>query len=393
MLIFIAFVMMLVATVAVALSIAAVYRVTRSSPPKPTLPVRGLGVRPAVSILKPLCGADDHLEANLETFFALDYPRFELVFGVEDDTDPAVAVVRRLRARFPDVRARLLIHDGKRALNPKVSNLRAMLEQGAHDLVVISDSNVSVDANYVSTLVAEFTADPAVGVVTNIFVGVGEQTLGATLENLHLAGPVAGGVAITAVHGKSAVSVGKSMMFHRSVFARLGGFSSVASLLAEDYVMGRMFAEAGYRVRVCTTTIRNVCARTTVKTFLMRHLRWGLIRSRLAPLMYPLEPLFNPMATAIIVAVLGVPGTLALAWGVGLTLLRDGLQWTRLRGRKGLLAALPLGPAKELLTLGVWAVAPFLRHVQWRDRRYRVGIGTRLYAAQPMEAPEQLTSE
>lgn len=371
-----------IATAATLLSIGAVFRVT--APARRAL--APLTDAEPISVLKPLCGADDHLEANLETFFTLRWPRYELVFGVDDPDDPAVAVVRRLRARYPAVRARLVIHDGARGLNPKVANLRAMLAAGGHDLVVISDSNVAVEPDYLRLLVGQLRAAPDVGLVTNLFAGDGELTLGAALENLHLNGPIAGGVALSQELGGDAVSVGKSMLFRRSVLDGLGGLESVASLLAEDFVIGRMFASGGYRVRLCGGVITNVCARTTVRRFLARALRWSLIRSRVTPLLYPFEPLFNPMAVALLAPLLGLTGVGPLAWAVGLTLLRDALQSCRLRGHaRGLSWILPLGPLKDLAAFAVWALAPFARHVSWRGKRFRVSTGTRLYAeaAQP----------
>lgn len=349
---------------------------------------------PSVTVLKPLCGADDALEKNLETFFRQTHPHFELVFGVEGETDPAIAVVRSLRTRYPDVRVRLVIHDGKRALNPKVSNLSAMLAWGSFDVVVISDSNVAVRPDWLSRMASEFASHPDNGLVTNLFVGTGEVSLGATLENLHLAGPVAGSIAVTNEFGEHTAAVGKSMMFRRSTFESLGGFESVGSFLAEDYVMGRMFAEAGYRVRLAAVTVENVCTHTQVSTFLKRHTRWGLLRSRLTPQLYPFEPLINPMFLSVVgLAAAGTGAGAALLYATALTLARDAIQWVSLRGKKGLLAALPLGPIKELAMLGVWAVAPFLGRVAWRGKSYRVAAGTRLYAARPMAAPEKLEWE
>ena len=383
MLVTVAHALLAFTTFAVLLSIASLYRATaprrrRLAPDAAALPV---------SVLKPLCGADDALEDNLATFFRQDWPHYELVFGVEGASDPAIPIVRRLCALHPHVPARLVIHDGHRALNPKVSNLRAMLEGGTHDVVVISDSNVAVAPDYLRLLLGQLTAAPDVGLVTNLFAGTGEHNLGATLENLHLNGPVAGNVAITAESEDRVVSIGKSMMFRRSVFEALGGLESVGALLAEDYVMGRMFAQAGYKVRLCPGVVANVVRATTVRRFLSRTLRWGIIRSRVTPLLYPFEPLVNPMAMALVAPLLGLMGPGPLTWGVALTLLRDGLQWRRLRGdTRGLAQALPLGPIKDLLVFGVWALAPFVHTVRWRGRAYRVSTGTRLYAQRPPSA-------
>ena len=380
--------MIMICTVATGLGIASVWRMT-SARRRRLLPVFG---RPSISVLKPLCGADDALEANLETFFVQDYPAWELVFGVEGEEDPAVEVVRRLRARHPAVACRLVIHGGGRAINPKVSNLRAMLAAGSHDVVVISDSNVAVETDYLSGM-AGHLRDPGVGLVTSLVSGVGERTVGAALDNLHLMGPVAGSVASSqALWGRTLV-VGKSMMFRRSVLESLGGLESVATVLAEDYVIGRMFGEAGYEVRLAEGVVQNVAQGTSVEGFLRRQLRWGLLRSRLKPLAYPFEPLLNPMAVALVAPWFGVTGALPLAWAFGLVLLRDGLQVARLRGTRGLAVVLPLGPVKDLLMVAVWALAPFALWVSWRGRRYRVSAGTRVYAPGPLPAPREAAPE
>ena len=377
----------LLATFLTLVSINSVFQVTRR--PRGPRPRRA----PPVTILKPLCGADDRLEDNLATFFTQTHSDYEIVFGVEGDDDPAIPIVRNLRRRFPKVATRLVLHDGGRALNPKVSNLQAMLAFGSHDHIIVSDSNIAVPSTWLADLLAAFDAEPNTGLVTNLFVGTSEQTLGATLENLHLAGPIAGSLATSNVLMPNAGTVGKSMLFKRSVFESLGGFASVGSVLAEDYVMGRMFSEAGYRVRIASTTVANVCTKTTVMRFLQRQLRWNLIRSRVMPLAYPFEPLASPMLPAMLSPFAGVyaPGVFAL--GVALTLLRDGMQWYRLRGAKGLLAALPLGPMKELALLAVWAIAPFMSRLAWRGKTFRVASGTRLYADRPQRAPAKLESE
>jgi ceramide glucosyltransferase len=367
-----------ICTAFTALSIIAVARIARrprSDAPE-AVPPRPL---PPVSVLKPLCGVDDSLAANLESFFRLDYPVFELVFGIEGSEDPAAALVREMSARFPHVACRLVIHAGGRAINPKVSNLRAMLSSVRHDVLVISDSNVSVPPSYLRVLVNELI-QPKVGLVTSLFAGVGEQTLGASLENLHLNGLIAGSVATSQELAGRAIAVGKSMAFRRSTFERLGGFESIASVLAEDYVMGRMFREAGLEVRIAPQIIQTVCVHTPVRAFLRRHQRWSLMRSRLQPLLYPLEPLSSPLAIALLAPLFGVSLGWSLLWALALVMLRDGAQWWVMRGRQGLLRVLPLVPLKEVLVLGIWMAAPFFKYVSWRGNRVRLSSGTRLYA-------------
>jgi ceramide glucosyltransferase len=332
---------------------------------------------PPLTVLKPLAGADDALPGNLATFFAQDYPDFELVFGVVGADDKAVPVVRALMAAHPRVRARLVIHDGSAGLNPKVANLRAMLAAGGRDVVVVSDSNVAVSPRYLRSMAARL--EPGVGLVTSLFAGVGERTLGARLENLHLCGSIAPAVAASEVLRGDALVVGKSLLFRRSVFEELGGMESLASVLAEDYVMGRMFTEAGLRVVTSTEIIRNVNVAASVWAFVRRQARWGLMRSRLKPLAYPFEPLANPVAVALAALALGAAPLPVAVWALALAFLRDAAAWLVLRGPRGLAAAAPLGLLKDALVLGAWLAAPWKRRVSWRGNRLRISAGTRLY--------------
>ncbi len=345
----------------------------------------------AVSVLKPLCGLDASLEANLVSFFEQDHPRFELVFGVEGD-DPAIELVRKLQARYPEVRTRLVIHEGGRALNPKVRNLLAMLPEASHDLVLISDSNVVVPQHYLREMSVAMH-DPTVGIATNLITAVSnDDSLGATLEEMHLGGMVAGSIALSNEAGHAAV-IGKSMMFRRSVIDALGGLESVAYVLAEDYVLGRMVQAAGLRVHVCATPIHNVIGTQSVRRFVDRHVRWSMMRLRLAPWAYLLEPFATPLCVALLAPVFGFPLRVALMWALGLTLVRDAAHEWLLRGPGRLVRMLPLAPLRDLIVLWVWLIAPFRRHVTWRQTRVRVSAGTRLYAQDASEPNTSLLME
>lgn len=341
------------------------------------------GALPPVSVLKPLCGVDDALEENLRTFFEQDHEVFELVFGVRGDEDPAIDVVRRLRREYPAVRAKLVVHDGQRAQNPKVANLRAMVEAAEHDVVVISDSNVRVARDYLRRMESELM-EPGVGLVSSPIVGDGERSVGASVEGLHLTGFVAPSIALATRLGHAAV-IGKSMMFRRSVFEGLGGFESVSHVLAEDYVIGRMFQAAGHRVTLASEAVRNTTRRTRLLDHLRRQTRWTMMRVRLAPGAYALEALTVPMWLALMAPLFGVDGRAPLIWALVVTLGRDGATWVILRGRAGLLRALPLFLVRDACVFAAWLVAPFRKHVRWRDHRVRVSAGSRLYARRAVE--------
>ena len=331
---------------------------------------------PPVTVLKPLCGSDPSLEANLESFFTQDHPCYELIFGVERADDPACEVASRLIARHPSVQARLVVHGATFGENPKVRNLRAMLPYASHDLVLVSDSNVRAPCHYVRVMAETMAADPKVGLVSSLFVGVGGRGLGSALEAVQLAGFCAAGVALPTALGDAAV-VGKSMLFSRAELDRLGGLARVADVLAEDYVLGKMFEHGGWRVGLAPVVLDNVLGEMSLRAFAERHLRWSMMRFKLRPFAYLLEPLTSPLA--VLPFAWATLGPWALPWAVAMLFVRDVLASLVLRGPAELWRPLLFGWGRELVALAVWAAALFKRHVTWRGHRVRVGAGTMLY--------------
>lgn len=351
----------------------AVARATRARPPA----VSQDRLEP-VTVLKPLCGADPSLRENLETFFLQDHPRFEIVFGVERADDPSVAVVRALMAAHPRVPAKLVVHTGRKAHNPKVRNLLGMIDHAANDLVLISDSNVRAPAHYLSEMCAVRAAGDRVGIVTNLFAGDGRGSVGSNLECVQLSGFIAAGAALPTLAG-DAVVVGKSMLFSRSELDALGGLARVADVLAEDYVITKMFEDAGRRVAIAPTVLVNVVGTLGLRALFERHLRWSMLRVRLRPAFFALEPLTSPIAV-LPLAWLGLGFWTALVWAAVMLAIRDAGGWLLLRGRSRLHVPLLSSALRDVVMLAVWLATPFKRHVSWRGNRVRVCAGTALVA-------------
>ena len=367
----------LVATVAVVSAIggtACVFWVTRK---RKNLP----NYAPPVTIFKPLKGLDEELEQNLRSFFLLDYPCFQLLFCVADDHDPAIEVVRKLLNEFPEQDAQLVIGCPVFGLNPKVESLAAMDRHRKHDVILISDSNVRARPSYLRET-ACYLSDPGVGLVTNLFTGVGEVYPGAVMENIHLNGFIAAGVAAAAVCRATCV-VGKSMLLPVKVLYGIGGFAAVRNVLAEDQVIGMRVRQAGYSIRLSHHVIENVNSRRGLKWFLNRHSRWYKIRRQLALPVFMAEPAANLATVGLVWAFSGDSGA---AWGglvllVGLGIVRDAVQTRRLRGTFPKLRHLLYSPAKDILLLPAWLDAVLNRRVQWRGHRFLVGRMTRLRRA------------
>ena len=338
--------------------------------------VRAATRPPPVSVLKPLNGVDEGLYANLKSFFEQDHPSFELLFGVTNPADPALQVVERLQREFPNVRSKIIVHHGGLALNPKVRNLLGIEPHASHDLLLISDSNVRAPAHYVSELASLHQSEQA-GIVTNLFAGTDERTLGAALENVQLSGFCAAGSALPTIIGDAAV-VGKSTLFSRAALNRLGGLSRLSCVLAEDFVLGKMFQNAGERVIIAPTVLETPNRDLSLRASFARHLRWAMLRWRLRPAAVLFEPLTSPLS--MLPFAFSLFGHLSWLWLAALLVVRDLGGWVLLRGWSRAWIPLLLSPVRELAAPVAWLAGALKRHVTWRGQRLRLSAGTLLYA-------------
>jgi ceramide glucosyltransferase len=331
-------------------------------------------VPPPVTILKPVKGAEPRLYENLASLALQKGIEFELLIGAEDPEDPALDIAREVKNDFPATKIRVIPGARNFGLNPKVNLLAALSDHACHDTVLISDSNVNVGPDYLRETAAELM-QPGVDLVTNTIVGVGNGVAG-TLENLHLNSFVASAASLARVAAGRACVIGKSMLFRLSDLRKLGGFWAVRNVLAEDYVIGRSFELAGYKVALSPYLIHAVNDGWTLERFLNRHLRWAQMRRRVSPVAYAGEVLLNPVVW-ILLAVITHHGLLMAACsGIAVKCASDSLLSRRLQGRFPSLRELGLIPVKDLLVAGVWGVGAFRRKINWRGHVLRIEEGS-----------------
>jgi ceramide glucosyltransferase len=352
-------------------------------------PRRELARCPRITIFKPVAGLDDDLRENLESFAALDYPAFELLFGVADLDDPALPTLRAFVGGHPELDARIVFTNPSAAINPKIAQLLGLEKVATGEIFLISDANVRVRPDYLEGVVAALL-EPGVGLVSNVISGEGEQTWGAALENLHLGAQIAPGVVGMEHAFGRVLTIGKSMAMWRRDLARVGGFASVGSVLAEDYVLGRRFREYGLGVSIVLSPVANRNVACDFRRMIERHTRWAQMRRAIVPLAFLFEPLLSPIAIAI-AGVLVAPTMRMILMALAVTVIQvlgAALTSRVIRGHALPARYLLLEPVRALAVQLCWVRAALSRRVDWRGHPFLIGRDSVLTPC-PLTAPHR----
>jgi ceramide glucosyltransferase len=240
----------------------------------------GEGARPTpsvvpVSILKPLKGTDPDMYESFRSHCLQDYPEYEIIFGVSDADDPAIEFVERLKAEFSQIPIRLVFCRKKLGANTKVSNLAQMLTEARYEYIVVNDSDIRVEPDYLRNIAPPLT-DPKIGLVTCLYRGVASSTLGSRLESLFISTDFSAGVLVARfIEGGIRFGLGSTLAFRRTDLVATGGFEALADYLADDYEIGRRIAALGLDVELSGTVVETFLPRYDLKRFLDHQLRWA----------------------------------------------------------------------------------------------------------------------
>lgn len=277
---------------------------------------------PAVTILRPLCGAEPLLEEALTSCFNISYPRFQIVFGIQDPADPALPVLRRVCARYPDRDVAIVVDSTPHGPNRKVSNLINMMPSARHDVLVISDSDIHVSPDYLDRLVAELEK-PGTGLVTALYVGLAARArgvwerLGAT-QITHCFLP---GVLLSRLMGRRDC-LGSTTMLRREMLERIGGLRGLVTLLAEDNVMGQRVRDLGQDIRLGNTVVAATVREGDMRDLWQHETRWTRTIRILAPVSLAASSLQHPLFWALLAVLLSDFDDWALAVFLGCWLVR-----------------------------------------------------------------------
>jgi len=343
----------------------------------PKAGVRGTAFTPPVSNLKPIRGLDPGAYENFASFCRQDYPEYEIIFCVDGRDDPVLPVIEKLIRDFPERRIRVLFGSGRIASNDKVAKLARMASEAAHEVVVVSDSDVRVQPDYLRSVVAPL-ADPNVGAVTCFYVPADERTFADSLQAMGMFSDFYAGILVAWQLDGVKFALGPTIATTRARLAEFGGYESLENRPADDLLVGRLIAEQGHQVELLRYTVLAVADYSSMRDLVHKRLRWIVVMRHMRPwghlgllltqgLPWSLAAIAVHPSIAVAAAYLGTYLALrcAMTWMIGSWGLRQ----------RGLWRKMPAIPAWDALAFCIWLASFGRRSIRWRGADYLLREG------------------
>jgi ceramide glucosyltransferase len=329
---------------------------------------------PPVSIFKPLKGAPADLYAQLASFCRLDYPVWQILCGVRDPQDPAIAVVQRLQRDFPERDIVLVVNPEVIGSNYKVSTLRHLSQEAKYSIFVISDSDVQVEPGYLRALIPPL-AEPQVGLVTCPYRGGATSPLPALLESLLINTGFASLILVASQVEKTTYAFGATIAVKRHCVEQIGGFTVLADYLADDYYLGHFVAQAGYQARIVPYVVETRPGVATFSELLHHQLRWARTQRTCRPSGYFGTLVTHGTVWALVGLVVFGPSSLMQAFALvtlGLRLLSTVVVSGVFLKAPLTLRAFWLVPFTDVLSFLVWCASLRGNTVRWSEYTFQV---------------------
>jgi ceramide glucosyltransferase len=344
---------------------------------------------PPVTIFKPVHGIEEHLAANLESFFQQDYPDYEVIFGVRDMGNPSAKIVEAVRARYPQIPSRLIVSGPPAWPNAKVFSLDKMIAASSRSYFIISDSDVQVAPDFLRNTIPSLL-DSKVGLVTCMYRGIPASDFWSRLEALGLSVEMSSGVMVADMMEGMRFALGPAMAVRRDAIDAIGGIAAVADYYSDDFELGNRIWAKGYKVILSHHIVFNVLTSRSPLRTMGDQLRW-MKSTRYSR---PAGHAGTGLTYAMPFGILGLIAAAALGrpWlGVGLlafACLNRMIQsvvvgWNVARDPRAIRFCW-LYPLRDFFGFLAWAISYTSRDFYWRGETYRFGKGGKIA---PLERP------
>lgn len=332
-----------------------------------------LSFHPPISILKPICGVDDTTYNNLASFCQQAYPKYEIIFGVQDIDDSSMEVVKQIIHNFPNLDIKLIVTDRALGANRKVNNLASAFARANYQVLVLADSDVKVGPDYLQQVVQPL-ANYRVGVITCQYRSIPQGWV-TYLEAIGMATEFHPRVLASNQLEGTKFGMGQTIVIRRSVLEEIGGFQAIANFLSDDYQLGYLPTQAGHQVVLSHYVVDHVLPNDTLSNALQRQIRWmvGIRVSRpwgYAGLIFTYGTLFSAMFVLVtgsvplswLILSTTWAARLVMAWIIGVQCLQDPVAksffW--------------LSPLWDLISFPLWCYGFVGNTFSWRNQRFRL---------------------
>lgn len=301
-----------------------------------------------------------------------DYPDYEILFGVGDDSDPAIHVIQRVIAEFPERRIRLFVGAERIGANRKVNMQCRLASEAQNEVLSLTDGDIRVGSSYLRETVAPL-ADRAVGAVTSFYRGIAEKNPGAELEALGASSDFFAGVLMANWMEGLSFGLGASIVTTKEWVGRIGGFAAIADMHSDDYELGHRIVEAGGKILLSREAVATIYPAQTARGFWQHQLRWARTVRLCRPASFAGLIFTHGLPWAVLAAVIAparwIGATyllaylalrLAMAWIVGVWGVGDEV----VRRRLWLL------PLRDAIYFFVWLASFASNRIHWGGEEY-----------------------
>jgi len=345
-------------------------------------PSKNFDFAPPISILKPVRGLDPEAYENYASFCRQDYPSYELIFCVGDFNDPAVPVLQKLMRDFPERQIRLLFGSGRSAINDKVAKLVRMVNEAENEFLVISDSDVRVEPNYLRAVVAPLR-DPKVGCVTCFYVSIHDETFAQHLQSIGMYSDFYPGILVAQQLDGIKFTLGPTIVTTSTHLAGFGGYEAIENKPADDLLVGRLIAQQGLKVELLPYAVQTVPDYDSPRALFSKRLRWMTVMRHMRPWGHVGLAFTQGLPWCLAVA-LTHPAGIGLAYFGAYAGFRVAMTW--LVGvwglqQSGLWKKMPLIVVWDATAFVIWLLTFGRNSIRWRDVDYRIREGMLVPAA------------
>lgn len=332
---------------------------------------------PPASLLKPVRGVDFGSYENFASFCQQDYPEYEILFAVNDESDPALPVIQQIVAEFPQRRIRLFTTAADLGANRKVNKLAMLAREAQHDVLVLTDGDVRVGPSYLREVVAPL-GEKKIAAVTAFYRAIAQENLGAKLEAIGAASDFFAGVLMARWKEGIRFALGASIATTKEWVRSMGGFETLVDALADDYEFGYRLAKAGGEIVLSREPVWTMYAAQTPRGFWEHQLRWARTVRLCRPLSY-LGLLFTQgLPWTLLAALLAPAGWIAGAYLAAYLVLRSGMAWTVGVwgvGDQVLRRNIWLVPVRDAVYFVVWLASFGSNRIRWGSVEYAIRKG------------------